>query len=353
MHPSETLTELMCCVFYTLITIFGLIGNVAVCYIVYANKQLRTPSNYQLISLAIADGMVCLIASPMRLALTVKVLRDDRRRLELQSDYVVICKIQTFVINGSVTVSMLTLTTLSVVRALAIVGKCSKETLKTLIKIFIVFSYVGGIAAGTMKLSTGEATYVSCYNPTGESTTNHKIKYLVMIIAIVSLLTIMISYTCISVATRCHRRSVVPLLHQQQQASQNRMDIATLRVSVTIILCFLASYLPVAIYFFVIESGIADGSTHQLNVLLAMVCFGSVLNPIIYSLMSETFKRHLKGPRSRTQSSRLPNYRRKIHVGPLTGDSETYPKSRWPMENTEGARAFPSTSGLSARRCID
>ncbi|XP_070573708.1 prolactin-releasing peptide receptor-like [Ptychodera flava] len=326
MNTIETHIELMCCLFNVLITIFGLIGNVAVCYIVYAHKRLRTPSNYQLISLAIADGLVCLVASPIRLALTVKVLIDRTDELELQDSYVGLCKMQIFVVNGSSIVSVVTMATLAIIRALAVVGKYSRETLKTLIKIFIFVSYAIGIAAGTMKLSTGEETYISCYTPTGESTTNLKIKYFAMITIVISLLTIIISYTCISVATRRHRRNVVPWLHQQQQATQNRMDIATFRVSLTIVLCFFVTFLPIAIYFFVKESEKADMNTHLINLMMMLVCLGSAVNPIIYALMSKAFQRHLKRRRSVQLSPRARGRLLKTRVSPATGNEMVFPE---------------------------
>ncbi|XP_070573710.1 adenosine receptor A3-like [Ptychodera flava] len=354
MNTLETYIELLCCMFNVLITIFGLIGNVAVCYVVYANKKLRTPSNYQLISLAIADGLVCLVASPIRLALTVKVLIDRTDELELQDSYVGLCKMQIFVVNGSSIVSVVTIATLAIIRALAVVGKYSRETLKTLIKIFIFVSYATGIAAGTMKLSTGEETYVSCYTPTGESTTNHKIKYSAMIKIVISMLTIIISYTCILVATRRHRRNVAPWLHQQQQATQNRMDIATLRVSFTIVICFFATFLPIAIYFFVTESETAkvDVNTHLINLLMMLVCLGSAVNPIIYALMSKAFRRHLKRRRSAQLPSRARGRLLKTRVSPATGNEMVFPECSLQKEKTWVGNFNPSPStstGLSGR----
>lgn len=51
-------------VIFSLITIGGVTGNVLVCLVVFLNKSMRTPMNYLLVNLAVADTMLLVFFSP-------------------------------------------------------------------------------------------------------------------------------------------------------------------------------------------------------------------------------------------------------------------------------------------------
>lgn len=52
---------------YCLVFAIGIIGNLLVCYAVWANTHLRTVTNYFLVNLACADFMVILVCLPLTL----------------------------------------------------------------------------------------------------------------------------------------------------------------------------------------------------------------------------------------------------------------------------------------------
>lgn len=51
-----------------LVVLGGVVGNSLVCVAVYVERQLRNTTNYFLVSLSIADLIVCLVVMPCSIA---------------------------------------------------------------------------------------------------------------------------------------------------------------------------------------------------------------------------------------------------------------------------------------------
>ena len=51
--------------FYVLIFVSGIIGNVAVCLVIIQNKSMHTATNYYLFSLAISDLLILILGKTM------------------------------------------------------------------------------------------------------------------------------------------------------------------------------------------------------------------------------------------------------------------------------------------------
>lgn len=50
--------------FYTIIFLSGVIGNILVIFVVLRNKDMRNPTNYFLVNLSVADLMVLIVCMP-------------------------------------------------------------------------------------------------------------------------------------------------------------------------------------------------------------------------------------------------------------------------------------------------
>ena len=60
-------TEIIIIVVFTLMILFGALGNGLVCYVVFRNSHMRTPRNIFIINLAISDFTLCVFTQPLNL----------------------------------------------------------------------------------------------------------------------------------------------------------------------------------------------------------------------------------------------------------------------------------------------
>lgn len=63
----DTTTEIVLIAVYTVLIVFGSLGNGMVCYVVARNSHMRTPRNIFIINLAISDLTLCLFTQPLNL----------------------------------------------------------------------------------------------------------------------------------------------------------------------------------------------------------------------------------------------------------------------------------------------
>ncbi|KAH3785005.1 neuropeptide F receptor-like [Dreissena polymorpha] len=65
--PFNKATESLIIAVFSLLIIFGALGNGLVCFVVFHNTQMRTPRNIFIINLAISDLTLCLFTQPLNL----------------------------------------------------------------------------------------------------------------------------------------------------------------------------------------------------------------------------------------------------------------------------------------------
>jgi hypothetical protein len=98
---------------YPLILIVGIFGNIAIVLVIVLNKSMRTPTNYYLCSLAISDLLMLILGLPMEL---YAVFTPSYPYLFGE----IVCKLRAFLIEFTSYASILTITSFSVERWLAI-----------------------------------------------------------------------------------------------------------------------------------------------------------------------------------------------------------------------------------------
>lgn len=67
MHPHFTYIYVSVTVFYALVFLFGVVGNVLVIYVILRNSDMLTATNLFLMNLSVADLLVLLICMPSSL----------------------------------------------------------------------------------------------------------------------------------------------------------------------------------------------------------------------------------------------------------------------------------------------
>ncbi|XP_077863879.1 melatonin receptor type 1A-like [Saccoglossus kowalevskii] len=272
---------------YITTTVVGTSENVLVCYMVYANKPLRTGPNYQLVSLALSDIIVCLIPSSMRFILTLESLCG--RKISITG---MTCEFQLFILYASLCTTVLMSASININRAISVTNKTSLSTKRNLNIAFIIVSWIVGNAYGVFKAIAGEDITCNTFQPL--SPISPLATKTGVGVSFICFLSIFASYIVLYRITHKHELAVAASL--QCPGSQRRrkpLDIATLTTGVLLLAFYLISYMPFTILSLLLDVGLADRGIHCANFVVSLACFGSLINPLIYTLNSNQFNARL------------------------------------------------------------
>ncbi|XP_006823150.1 G-protein coupled receptor 83-like [Saccoglossus kowalevskii] len=272
------------CVIYIAVIVGGTFGNGLVCYIVYTNRNLRTAPNFQLVALAVADLIVCTIASPLRFVVSVRRLITSSAIINDGE-----CFWETLTTFSSIIITVIMLAGISLTRFIGITNKVTKETMKKFINLSIVISFCIGICYGTIKANLGKG------GPCGIIDVPEKVIIGAKIgigITFVSLLVSMVSNICICCITQSNHRALKRALGDGGRHGK-ATNIATMKLSLRLVVCFMIIYLPITIHGILVINELVERNPSFANFLFAICCAGSAVNPIIYTLTSSAYKNHL------------------------------------------------------------
>ncbi|XP_077863079.1 rhodopsin, GQ-coupled-like [Saccoglossus kowalevskii] len=284
----EQVLDIISACMLLIVALVGTAGNIQVFEIVYTNKKLRTPQNIQLVSLAVTYVLVCTVTSLMRFFVMVKSLLHGE--ININGPF---CTCQIFIIYSTLITTIVSLGSISVLRAIAVSDKFSPSTKRTLIFILITASWIIGIGYGTWKAWAGED--LAC-NPEPISQEVKNASRTGVIIIFLTLCTIVVSHSYIYRVTKRHEESfqrAMKAAGNNGQTNREPANLATLKVAAKLISTFIISYFPLALYGLVVLNNDSYRSEHVASVLLSLMLSGSMINPIIYTLTSNQFKNHL------------------------------------------------------------
>ncbi|XP_006815307.1 trace amine-associated receptor 9-like [Saccoglossus kowalevskii] len=286
-YPKSVLDIISACM-YINAALVGLSGNIMVCRILYKNKELRTPSNIQLLSLAIVDVSSCILTSFVRFGLMVKSLLYGA--IDIQGPC---CALHMFGFYTSTITTLVSLGAISVSRAIGIADKCSRSTKKTVNIYSIVVSWITGIGCSTLKTWAGED--LMC-NPESVTMGVKNVAGVGIILVFIILFTMVVSYSYIYRVLNRHEKAFQQAMAaggNSQHFKRKPMNVAILKVAVLLISMFIISYLPLAFYGVIAANVDGYRSEHVASLTLAFVCFCSMINPIIYTLTFNQFNKYL------------------------------------------------------------
>nr|XP_006824358.1 PREDICTED: D(4) dopamine receptor-like [Saccoglossus kowalevskii] len=264
---------------------FGTFFNVSVCVIVGKSRQLHTPANNQLVALAISDLLNATITSPLWIYRTiVGTAAPDG------PDYIV-CLAQIFISQFTLTATIVQLATLSLTRALGISGKFSRSTLRCAIYFQIFFSYLLATCVASLKTVSGPA--FSCLQFAEGGPGVSRTRSAIVVVFSLSAMIIITSYVFIIVFTLHHRNSVQPYIENQGNAS-SKIDITTTGICSVLILSFAFLYMIGPFMVGLNLIGVIAYDNGRSYWALSLLTFGSMINPIIYTLMSRKFRKIIR-----------------------------------------------------------
>ena len=275
---------------FTFSMLINLFGNILVCLAVLAFRDMRIPMNYLLVNLAVSDMMVAVFMSP-RFVFS-RTMNHPRGTL---GDY--LCKILTgdsFTWTGALA-SDFTLVCIAVERYLAINFPYSETKRLTTKKLRFVIPLCWIFAIGVnlppfMYLKYDENSR-SCvpFWPTPNFMKYHSVIngqiFFVFPALVMGVLYALLIYQL------WFRNTAATTSVSQQAVLKNRRHSTKMVITVSLIYCICWFPNCFAYIYVAFSAKQLFGEVHTASVL--MVSFNSAVNPVIYSLQSHRFRRHI------------------------------------------------------------
>ncbi|ESO92654.1 hypothetical protein LOTGIDRAFT_162575 [Lottia gigantea] len=283
-------------VLYIIVFIFGLTGNSLVCFVVWRTLRLRTTTNLFLVNLAVADLLVLILCLPPSYAQTI---------WETWFLGNVMCKVVEWYQSVSVVVSVLTLTSISIERWLAICHSVKFQENRNHVVIAIIIIWIIGHVASIPRLIIFSVTTDSLIpdNLTilMSACTPYEHRQAALVNEIVCLtlffllpITIM-GFTYLSVAFSLwssikdgeflNERSCQNMSYQLQA----RRRIA--KMLIVVVICFILCFLPGYVWNILrlTNHPIIDVTPSAVGLTVHLLIYiNSSINPLIYNFMSYT-----------------------------------------------------------------
>ncbi|CAL4121479.1 unnamed protein product, partial [Meganyctiphanes norvegica] len=145
---------------YIVITIMGLVGNVATCIVISKNRVMHTATNYYLFSMAISDLLLLVVGMP-----------NEMHSLWYPAKYLfgeVFCIIRGLAAETSTNASILTICAFTVERYIGICHPLRSHTMSNLGRVtrFIIIIWIGAVIFAVPQAAQYGIVYEPLYNST-------------------------------------------------------------------------------------------------------------------------------------------------------------------------------------------
>ncbi|XP_013402806.1 RYamide receptor-like [Lingula anatina] len=273
-------------ILYGLITLFGVGGNLTVCYIVVSNKRMRTVTNYFIVNLAISDIIMALLCIPMTFVASVLLqswpFGDD------------LCRFVTYIQTVAVFLSAFTLVAISLDRYVAILYPLRPKPTKraAMFAIAVVWALAFITPLPTAILSKVDE-YLSCREMW--KTDQQRFHYSVAIMVLqyfLPLLALVITYARIAIAIWVKRPpGEAENKRDQRLAASKRKMVKTM---ITVVGVYTFCWLPIHSVTIALD---LHPELHGYYIFVIwIICHwlamsNSCVNPIIYCWMNPKYQR--------------------------------------------------------------
>ena len=306
----EAIVRIVVPIFYGLIVIIGVIGNMLVVVVVVSNKQMRNTTNLLIINLAAADLLFIIICVPFTAAIYV---------LPVWPFGEVWCKIYQYMVNVTAYASVYTLVCMSLDRYLAVVHPLRSMTIRTERNANIVISLMWVvilIVNFPTALDHGLITYrmlgeerVACLNlhiqePKAQMmyASFFTFGYLVPLLSVSILYGFMLN--------RLLYRAIPGKGSQSSESIRSKKRVTYMVIIVVVI--FALCWLPIQVIFLMLYvfNNYPEGTIFTAIKLVSscLAYMNSCVNPFLYAFLSENFRKSFRKilcGQKQMQSSRL------------------------------------------------
>ncbi|WAR24521.1 OX2R-like protein [Mya arenaria] len=273
---------------FLVVFVVGMTGNILVCYSAWCSRSLKTVTNIFLVNLAVADILVLLICLP------ATVITDVMQSWFLG---IIMCKLTVYLQRVSVFVSVLTLTSISVERYLAICHPLryhgSYFKTKPIIAVIWIVSlatpsvdFYNMILVHDSEIPESLRPWLTVCGPRDENIEMEFNMFLVVVFFFIPL--VIMSYTYGKIA----KESAIEYLQVRRR---------TAKMLIVVVITFGLCYLPIYVLNIARYTNALDGLRGNRVAVLCMywtarfLCyFNSAVNPVIYNFMSVKFRKQFK-----------------------------------------------------------
>ncbi|XP_052778044.1 orexin/Hypocretin receptor type 1-like [Mya arenaria] len=286
--------------------VVGMTGNILVCYSAWCSRSLKTVTNIFLVNLAVADILVLLICLP------ATVITDVMQSWFLG---IIMCKLSVYLQRVSVFVSVLTLTSISVERYLAICHPLryhgSYFKTKPIIAVIWIVSlatpsvdFYNMILVHDSEIPESLRPWLTVCGPRDENIEMEFNMFLVVVFFFIPL--VIMSYTygkiavCIWSSTSRHN-TMSQNLQKESAIEYLQVRRRTAKMLIVVVITFGLCYLPIYVLNIARYTNALDGLRGNRVAVLCMywtarfLCyFNSAVNPVIYNFMSVKFRKQFK-----------------------------------------------------------
>lgn len=334
------------CVFYSLIFVLGVFGNVLVCYVVFRNRAMHTVTNLFITNLALSDILLCAFAVPFTPLYTFLGRWIFGRWL---------CHIMPYAQGCSVYISTLTLTSIAIDRFFVIIYPFHpRMRLATCLWIIVsiwTFSLTVTFPYGYFMELQGHSN-IFC-EEAWPSEKSRKIfgAMTTTMQFILPFLIIAFCYTCVSVKLNDRAKSKPGTKNTKKEEADRDRKRRTNRMLIAMVSIFGISWLPLNLinvfYDFYIPT--VNWKYYFLCFFLAhsIAMSSTCYNPFLYAWLNENFRKEFKTVmpcfqssmgRGNTQSGRMGGYKSEKTCN---GNNETIQESLLPSS----VQRVPSMKG--------
>ena len=275
-------------VIFSMMVVVDLVGNTLVILVVLQNESMKTPVNYLLVNLAVADIFVGVFFG-IQFIVTPTLTHPAAGTGDL------LCKLVTGGVPGWVgaVTSVFTLVAIAIERYYAVMFPHSQrgKLTKGKIVIFVIVSWLLSL------LWAGVGFFITVYNKEIKGCAHSWSKEIYANLYTVGW-AIVAGLIPLGIMGFLYSRVVHRLwfTNQENEATQiallrYRKRVTKLVIAVTIVYAF--CWVPELTIYFLGFTGAIELRTIHFNIASALVFFNSTINPVVYALQSSIFRKHL------------------------------------------------------------
>ncbi|XP_070567360.1 neuropeptide S receptor-like [Ptychodera flava] len=201
------------------------------------------------------------------------------------------CRTYVFTWFLSLTVSCVSLGLLSVTRAMGVSGKFSSGAMKLIIVGSISVSFVAGSVYAVARAVMAPQRF--CLIDEMPADIVHVVNKIGFALIFDTLLMVSVSYGYVFCLKYKQRKTAKFLV--QNSSNINKRDVATIRICFVLVVAYIVAYLPIGIFAFLHGINAIPRNLYYSRLVYSISYCGSMVNPIIYCLMSSKFRQHVLG----------------------------------------------------------
>ncbi|XP_070570640.1 trace amine-associated receptor 9-like [Ptychodera flava] len=286
--------------------VVGIVGNVFVIGLIAFTKPLWMPTNFQLASLAVADLMVCGITAPVHLHGSLRVLNGSYDVCSAVSK--ASCSAYLLTFHTSFFTSLMSVTSVSISRAVIVCSTMTKRRQRTMIGIFVALSFICGVARGLYVFWTRQIDRSCLHYAVSAGNSDESERSFLPISVLVAFVVVGFCYCSIYVKAKFAAAAVHAHGHGNVASGQHKdqNNMATTTICLTIVLVFLLMYIPHILFFILNMAGILKlefRRPFQSHLFLSVWLAGSAVDPAIYAFRSRVFSKQARKVLFRNEDS--------------------------------------------------